>query len=391
MTRPPQINRVLMTADTVGGVWTYALDLCRGLTAQGVRVILATMGAPLQPQQRADLAKIGPGVDLHESGFRLEWMDDPWSDVAAAGEWLLGLERDYRPDLIHLNGYAHAALSWHAPVLVVAHSCVLSWWRAVRGSEPPAVWSQYRAAVQAGLRRADLVVAPTQAMLASLQENYGRVGRARVIHNGRDPLSADDRQPSKPANARSNHFIPAKFPVVLSVGRLWDEAKNARALASVAHHLPWRVRLAGDTRSPHGKEAALAGVDLLGHRSPRELADEYRRADIYALPARYEPFGLSILEAAHAGCALVLGDIASLRELWTGAAVFVPPDDTFALRAALLDLIQNPYRRRVLGEHARQRARHYGAARMTAAYVSLYAELLARAHRPARGLAASLA
>ncbi len=32
------------------------------------------------------------------------------------------------------------------------------------------------------------------------------------------------------------------------------------------------------------------------------------------LPARYEPFGLSVLEAALSGCALVLGDIPSLRE-----------------------------------------------------------------------------
>ena len=50
------------------------------------------------------------------------------------------------------------------------------------------------------------------------------------------------------------------------------------------------------------------------------------RAAIYALPARYEPFGLSILEAALSGCALVIGDIPSLREIWADAALFVPSD-----------------------------------------------------------------
>ena len=37
-----------MSADSVGGVWTYALDLTRGLRALGIDVLLATMGAPLR-------------------------------------------------------------------------------------------------------------------------------------------------------------------------------------------------------------------------------------------------------------------------------------------------------------------------------------------------------
>ena len=46
-------RRVLMTADTVGGVWTYALDLSAGLGRSGIEVVLATMGRLPPPQQRA--------------------------------------------------------------------------------------------------------------------------------------------------------------------------------------------------------------------------------------------------------------------------------------------------------------------------------------------------
>ncbi|MEB3829625.1 glycosyltransferase [Phormidium sp. CCY1219] len=60
--------------------------------------------------------------------------------------------------------------------------------------------------------------------------------------------------------------------------------------------------------------------------SPEELSHWYARAAIYAFPARYEPFGLSVLEAALSGCALVLGDIPRLREMWGDAAVFANPD-----------------------------------------------------------------
>ncbi len=66
------------------------------------------------------------------------------------------------------------------------------------------------------------------------------------------------------------------------------------------------------------------------------------RASIFALPARYEPFGLLPLEAALSGCALVLGDIPSLREVWGDAAWFVPPDDRDALTAAIGSLIASP-------------------------------------------------
>ena len=48
--RPPG-RRILMTADTVGGVWTYAMDLARALGAEGVEVALATMGSPVSPGQ----------------------------------------------------------------------------------------------------------------------------------------------------------------------------------------------------------------------------------------------------------------------------------------------------------------------------------------------------
>jgi len=45
-------KRILMTADTLGGVWTYALQLTHALAALEIEVILATMGAPLNDEQR---------------------------------------------------------------------------------------------------------------------------------------------------------------------------------------------------------------------------------------------------------------------------------------------------------------------------------------------------
>jgi glycosyltransferase involved in cell wall biosynthesis len=100
------------------------------------------------------------------------------------------------------------------------------------------------------------------------------------------------------------------------------------------------------------------------------------RASIYAMPARYEPFGLSILEAGLSGCALVLGDIPSLREHWDGAAAFVAPDDRGALRRAIGRLIDSPARRAELGRRARERGHEFTVGRMVDAYQRLYHGLL---------------
>ncbi|MBC5781623.1 glycosyltransferase family 4 protein [Ramlibacter sp. USB13] len=354
--------RVLMTADTVGGVWTHAVELARELDARGVRVALATMGAPVAAHQRAALAGCD-GVTLFESTFRLEWMQEPWDDVNAAGEWLMALERDVRPDLVHLNQFAFGALPFRAPRLVVAHSCVASWWRAVHAGPAPAEWAPYRHRVQQGLAGATRVAAPTRAMLDALRAEYAWDGEGLVLPNGCVPEA----------------FAPApKQPRILAAGRFWDEAKNLRALEQAAPGLPWPVCVAGSAAHPDGGTVHPKGVQFLGELPREALARELAQAAIYALPARYEPFGLSVLEAALSGCALVLGDIASLREVWGPAARYVPPGDARALHESLQALIAAPEERARLAQAAQARAQRYTARAMADRYLACYAELAPR-------------
>ena len=359
MIAPARPCTILMTADTVGGVWTYAMELCAALAPSNVRIVLATMGAPLSPAQWRAAGAL-ENVTVEQSGFRLEWMDSPWMDVDRAGRWLRELARRHRPDVVHLNGYAHAALPFDAPVLVVAHSDVLTWWQAVHGRSAPSAWNRYRDMVAAGLHAADLVVAPTGAMLRDLEEVYGTLPHTRVIPNGR----------------RDENLAPgAKAPMVLSSGRLWDEAKNIVALCRVAPGLRWPICVAGSDREPGGRRTSMNGVRVLGELEPDALCEWLARAAIFAHPAKYEPFGLAVLEAALCGCALVVGDIPSLRELWGDAAVYVRTDDDESLRSALDMLIDQPALRRELGASARKRARRYTSQAMAAHYLLAYEAL----------------
>ena len=347
--------KLLLTTDTIGGVWTYAMELARALAPRDVQIALATMGDPLSPDQRRQVATLDH-VTVFESQYKLEWQPDPWSDVHAAGQWLLEIEYRFHPDVVHLNGYAHGALPWRSPALVVAHSCVCSWWQAVKGEPAPPEWDRYRAAVRDGLRSVDAVVAPSAAMLAALEQAHGPLPPSRVIYNGRD---------SSPFRASW------KEPFIFSAGRMWDDAKNLAAMARVAPQLSWPVYVAGDGADGLTPE----NLHSLGRLDPASLAHWLSRASIYALPARYEPFGLSILEAALSGCALVLGDIPSLHEIWSNAALYVAPDDDAALAKTLDRLITDPDARRDLAARAAARARRYTVQRMGRAYLDLYRQL----------------
>lgn len=357
-----RVRSILMTADTAGGVWTYSIELARALAAHGIEVLLASMGAPLSGPQREDVLE-SPNVRVFESGYRLEWMQDPWDDVRRAGDWLLELQAAHRPDVIHLNGYAHGALNWKAPVLITAHSCVLSWWRAVKQEEAPPEWDAYRRAVRAGLDGASAVVAPSAAMLRALAQHYGPLPAAQIIPNSRRP----------------DLFAPArKEPYLFAAGRLWDEAKNIQALDAIADRVAWPVCVAGDCEHPSGRKYVPGRLNFLGKLSLDAMVNHYSRASIFVSPARYEPFGLAILEAALSGCALILGDIPSLRENWEGAAVFVHPEDTEELRRTIDLLIDRPHLRGALSAGAVERARRFDPGMMARTYLDVYTKLVAR-------------
>lgn len=346
-------RRVLMTVDAVGGVWRYAMELLRGLPDHEFTLIV--FGRRMSPSQREE-AQASGAARVVESELRLEWMDDPWEDLGRARKLLSDLEGEVDPHLIHLNGYALAAEEWSAPVLVAAHSCVLSWWRAVKHEEPPACWREYQRRVRAGLERAAGVLAPTAAMLDALWENYEVVIDGVVVPNGVDPAA---------------FRVGVKRPRILTAGRLWDEAKNLALLERIAPGVRWPIYAAGAaSHRPNG-------VELLGELTSTALREEMSRATIYASPAWYEPFGLAVLEAALSGCALVLADIPSFREVWGDAAVFVDPAKPERWQNALNELSADFERCEVLGARARQHARRYSSAAMALGHREIY-ERLAR-------------
>ncbi len=351
------LRRILMTADAIGGVWTYAIELAKEYKKRNIEVVMVVMGGISDQNLKNDIQKY-ENIELIESKYKLEWMENPWDDVDKAGEWLLELEMLFNPDIIHLNGYTHAALVWNRPVLVAAHSCVCSWFDNVKGTEIPDEYREYKKRVIEGLACADHVVAPSYDMLKNINKHYGPVKQSTVIYNG---------------NSLLNGFKTKKEKFVLTAGRIWDEGKNIESLARIASQLDWEVYAAGEGDV---KGTKYKNFKTLGKISQSELFAYMLKAPIFVLPSKYEPFGLSILEAARAGCALVLGDIPSLREIWESDAVFVDPLDDGQIRKTIQYLITNESLRNEFGMRAKKRAQKYSAEKMAFNYIKVYDSLL---------------
>lgn len=358
---------VLFTADTLGGVWTYARELVTGLHARGHRVTLVSFGDIPTAEQSGWLASL-PRVDFRPTAFRLEWMQDVERDLEASAEYLLAVIREVKPDLLHFNQFYYGDLDCDLPRLVVAHSDVVTWWLAVNGKEPPeSAWMRgYRRSVARAVNRADAIVAPSNWMLSEFQSAHGPARSAYAIYNGRTP-------------SLFNPYAPKK-PYALSAGRVWDLGKNSVLLSRIGPPLP--IYLVGNDKDPSsGPDGPFmhdsSSLTFKGPQDEKQMQELYAAAHIYVATSQYEPFGLAPLEAAFSRCALVVSDIPSLREIWGSSAIYFASNDALDLQRALESLVAEPGRINAMAGRAyRHAVARYQSSKMVDSYLKLYATLV---------------
>ncbi len=388
MTAPPR--RLLMTTDAVGGVWQYSLELARALVSHGYETTLALTGPAPSATQRA-VADAIFGVSLIDTGVGLDWLAADAAAIAAAGHRIAGIAADVRADLVQLNAPSLASgVRFPAPVVAVTHSCLATWWHAVEGSALPHDFA-WRAAVMAdGLHAASAVVAPSAALARATKLAYGLPTQPLVVHNGRTP--------PEPASARlvagsgvagtgaagqgaadSKPFVHAS---AFTAGRLWDRGKDVATLDRAAARMMVPLIAAGPICGPNRETARFDYIDAIGVLDDAALLARLATRPVFVSAARYEPFGLAVLEAAAAGCALVLADIPTFRELWDGVAQFVRPGDDHGFAEAIETIVGDSPRRLALGSAAEQRALRYTPAVMAAEMAAIYDLALTK---PVRG------
>lgn len=235
-------------------------------------------------------------------------------------------------------------------------------------------------------RRAARVVCITEALARFNRDVVGLPGgKLRVVHYGLD-------QPPAPWGLPDGPELPARAPVLLAVGRLVRQKGidlAIEALVRVREHHP-RARLVVLGEGPLRMELtalarALRVDDAVS--MPGRVGDVswwYRRASVLVHPARWEGFGLTLLEAMLCARPVVAASVSAVPEIVVDGetGLLVPPEDPEALAAAVCGLLDDPGRASALGEAGLRRARQqFSVAQMTERTLEVYAEALASDRR----------
>lgn len=364
MLHPPlrPLKRILLSLDSIGGVWRYALDLAEQLQRNKIKCF----GLGIGPRPNADQLREAAhaNMPLEWSDLPLDWQEGGADALAESRQVILATAKRLRVDALHLDrlALAHPILSDFTQ-LAVAHSCLPTYWRTLRPSDKlPAAWLASARNNHQGLLACDHAIAPTHAHAQAVRSVYDYNGPLAIIHN----------------SARSLPGHSTKEPFVVSAARWWDEAKNAACLDAAAANMHWPLTAIGATQSDNGASFVFHHADATGSLNPSIVRKHMQRAAIFVSPSRYEPFGLAALEAAHDGCALVLADIPTYRELWDGAALFFDACDPAALACAVNTLIADEKLLLRQARAAMLRARLFSREQQTAKIIALHHHVLNR-------------
>jgi len=214
-----------------------------------------------------------------------------------------------------------------------------------------------------------LLVVPSHRTAAALQFHYGvPERRIAVVHNGVDDRTFTPPTPELRRAARANLGLGADDVLVLFVGRS-PERKGLEPLVTATARAQagrptgrrrLRLALAGFADTAFA-DRVLAEHELAafvpGELTQQQLRDHwYAAADVLALPAMVEPFGLVALEAMASGVPALVSDL-------SGAAEVIRPDRTglvvdgrrmhAALEHALTDILDGQVDLSSLGANAR--------------------------------------
>jgi mannosylfructose-phosphate synthase len=379
----PELGRV----DT-GGQVVYVLQLAESLARLGYRVDIMTRRFERQPateqaSDRVRILRIPAGGDAFVPKERMCDIVPEWVD--RAHRHIVGHEARY---LFVNSHYWDAGLAGDAlamrlgiPHVHTPHS-IGAWKQATMDGDPAELERTYNFArrirdERAVYDRSDLVVATTPHQRDILTNGAYGVSPDKVAII---PAGYDDTR-FFPVSGASRTAIKTDLglagPLVLALGRLAENKGYdllLRAMPAVLQRVPdARLMLAVGAGDPDAETAAAEGelraeADRLGitdqvlfhdYIPDDQLADHYRAADVFALSSRYEPFGMTAVEAMASGTPAVVTTHGGLSEMvnWGVDALYADPFDPDAFGHALATVLQYPRVADQLSRYGAQKAR----------------------------------
>lgn len=311
----------------------------------------------------------------------------PWDDLrTVVGLYRLLQEQDY--DLVHSHTSKAGLLARtvrrmgvEVPVVHSPHGLIYGQEDHIPGLSSGILSGALLLAEQwAGRSQAAFTCLSNHSARQAHQLGLASSDQLRVVPNGIDP---NEFQPTEDRRrqARDRWGLDEEETMVLTVGRLAAEKGQDVLLEAMARledrHPELRLLVAGTgNRKGLLERSASVPENLRFVGYVEEVASLYWAADLYVHPARYEGFGLAVLEAMAAGCPVVASRVGGIPELLGEAGVMVPPDRVERLSDAIEKILANKDRQRHLSRQAQDRAREFDLDRMLDRYDRIYRETL---------------
>lgn len=339
-----------------GGIGRYLWELNRALRIEGAQVI------PFAAGRLADDRSAGLDgyVDLGRPGAPLRY--ELWHRLGRPRVRLAA-------DVVHAPSLAVPPT--RLPLVVTVNDIAF-----IRHPEmfPRHGLSFHRRGLRVARERADAIVVPSAFAAAELDGLGFDADNIAVVHHG-------VTIPTRPTGAEIDRRIASlglDRPFVLAVGTI-EPRKNLPVLAAAvdqarSQHPDLEVVIAGARGW-----LDVAGLDRpfvheLGAVGDTMLDALYRRALVYAMPSRYEGFGLPLIEAMARDCPVIAADASALPEVVGDGGRLVPVDDIDAWSAAISEIAGDPERRADWARRARERASHFSWASSARRHLDAYAD-----------------
>ncbi len=339
-------------SDRGNGIVNVAVDLASEQARRGQEVMFASEG--------------GGFTDLLES-FGAKCILSPQTGMRRLignSLGMLRLLRKVRPSVIHVHMRSGLVMVWpwarllKIPVIMHLHNV----------HDP----------ISGIARIPDRIIAVSEAVRGELLSQRIPAARIRVVLNG--TLGSPRRSQAQPTSAALLH--PA-FVTVAGLMHRKGIAELIEAFAKVASSDP-AVNLyivGGGTElelfSRMARESGAGGrIHFEGfHADPRAYL---RAADIFVIASRRESFGLAILEAREAGCAIIATQVDGIPELLDGGrcGLLIPPRDPDAMAEAMYRLLRDSALQASLRGKALLGLERFTVERMADEVMAVYRELL---------------
>lgn len=373
----------LFMGEAAGGIGRYARELTGALlrVEPGTRIVCVVgRDAP------ADLREEPWAGDVEWLRVPLAMGIRPPFHVAfqLAGLPLPGLRR--RVDVIHSPANVGPLVSPRVPAVTTLHDLV--WFHFPEEWEDLRTARRVRRIAVRCARRADRVLAISETsrddFLRTIALDPRRVDVA--------PLGArlePAAEPTPEPELRRQLELAAR-PIVLCVSQKRPYKNQAALVRALPQLGDAALVLPGAPTAYEGELRALAArlgvadrVRLLDWVSDADLEGLYRAAACFALPTRFEGFGLPVIEAMARGVPVACSNAWSLPEVAGDGALLFDPDDDAAVAAAVRRLLDDRDYARRLAERGRERARGFGWERTAEATLASYRRAIAgRARTP---------